>query len=63
MIRTDSDVSELTEFELNKRIAIRERQLRRLEKELKILRRVLLDKRRAAAPVHRCPSNQRFRVI
>ena len=40
MIRKDSDVSDLTEFEIEKRIGARERQVRRLEKELKILRRV-----------------------
>lgn len=45
MIRKDSDVADLTEFELDKRIKVRERQVRRLEKEIKILRRVHLSKR------------------
>jgi hypothetical protein len=47
MIRKDGDVAHLTEFELSKRIEVRERQSRRLEKELKILRRVHMSKKTA----------------
>lgn len=40
----DSELAEFTVFELEKRISIRERQIRRLQKELKPLKRVLENK-------------------